>query len=144
MKKVRVKRSARLLRDCPQIINATGIIIQELRETVLVKFEKNYYPAIDEHGEVIKDMKLPRPGFCQFLFNVDEIEVIGEVSKKEITRRKVTRAEIRELFGVSDQTISLWMNNEKYPFPRPINRGYPRKWNLAQIEEWEKKRGWFN
>lgn len=48
----------------------------------------------------------------------------------------ISIVELRELFSVTDMTISRWLKNDTLSFPKPIRIATRRYWYEAEVNEW--------
>ncbi len=52
-----------------------------------------------------------------------------------------TRQDVARLFGVSIRTLSHWLDDPAFHFPRPVSGPHKKIWSAQKIHEWIEQGG---
>lgn len=47
-----------------------------------------------------------------------------------------TRRQVADLFGISIRTLSHWLDNPDFDFPRPLRGPHKQIWSVEKVHAW--------
>ena len=68
------------------------------------------------------------------------VETDSDETNQRNLHRLISIVDLREIFSVTDMTISRWLKNETLNFPKPIRIATRRYWYEAEVSAWIENR----